>query len=175
MDGSVYTDTAPYFTKYDSDSSKYEAEIEQKGKDYLDASFIELTQIDGELGEIRIGSNGIRLYSAPWKIELWKTLAKKFTTPAAKTLTIKDLKDEEGTPGELTLTFDNAGAVKVKGVFGAYTATGSSVVTPINTITSADAQFDAYVFVTLPWKIDKFGGYGARLELHWDGTAFSLK
>ena len=177
MDGQALTDTAPYFTKYDS--NKYEATIEQKGKGYLDASVIELTQLDGNLGEIWIGSNGIRLYRAPWKDEPWKPLAKKFTTAAAKTLTIDGIKDDESNPGSLTLTFDNAGAVKVKGVFetptGKYTATGSSMVTPITYIGNADDTFDAYVFVTLPWKTGKFGGYGARFTLFWDGTAFSLK
>ena len=90
-----------------------------------------------------------------------------------------DVKDREGNPGTLTLQFDASGAVKAKGVFTVegkpYTASCSSVVTPTADINDPADEFDAYLYVLLPYKSGKFEGYGARLNLHWNGTAFELR
>ena len=61
------------------------------------------------------------------------------------------------------------------GKLAKYTASCSTFVAPITKIQFSDDEFDAYVYVSLPLKNDKFAGYSAKLTLHWNGAAFSVK
>lgn len=163
------------FSTYDSTKYEYETSVTAKNGSFVGGYVLTITRLGNFLAVAQVhGYKDCYLYSAPWKAEPWKTLAKKFTTAAAKTLTYNAL-DAEGTPGMVTLQFAASGAVSVKGAFGNNSATGSTVVTPITDIYGADDEFDAYVYVELPFKANKFPGYSAKLTLHWDGTAFSLK
>ena len=180
-DGSSWQFSAAAFEEYDPVEETYSALVDIKQGPASGPSWVTVTRKDGLLAEVKFTAfnPADMLYNSPWKSDPWKTLAKKFTTAAAKTLEIKDVADREGNPGTLTLQFDASGAVKVKGVFTVggkpYTASCSSVVTPTADISDPTDEFDAYLYVLLPYKDGKFEGYGARLELHWDGTAFSLK
>ena len=180
-DGSSWQFSAAAFEEYDPDEEKYSALVDIKQGPASGPSWVTITRKDGLLAEVKFTAfnPADMLYNSPWKSDPLKTLAKKFTTAAAKTLEIKDVADREGNPGTLTLQFDASGAVKAKGVFTVggtpYTASCSSVVTPITDIIDSTDEFDAYLYLLLPYKAGKFEGYGARLELHWDGTAFSLK
>ena len=169
--GGSETLSANDFSVYDSTKYEYETAVDSKRGGYP----LTITRLGNFLAVAQVwGIPNCYLYSTPWKAEPWKTLAKKFTTASAKTLTYNAL-DAEGTPGMVTLQFAASGAVSVKGAFGNNSATGSTVVTPITDIYSADDEFDAYVYVELPFKANKFPGYSAKLTLHWDGTAFSVK
>ena len=185
--GTVTVSAANFESFTDSPDAEYETRVtEKRGNISALSGVMTLTQTAEDLGTMVFWSYAdLNLYNAPWKNEPWKTVAKKFTTTAAKTLTIEGVKDEDGNPGVLTLTFANTGTVTVKGVFTTgtdkngnpvkYTASGSSMVTPTATIANADAQFDACLYVTLPLKNGKFAGYGEKIVLHWDGEKFSQK
>ena len=172
--GATETLSANDFSTYDSTKYEYETSVTAKSGSFVGGYVLTITRLGNFLAVAQVhGYKDCYLYSAPWKAEPWKTLAKKFTTAAAKTLTYNAL-DAEGTPGMVTLQFAASGAVSVKGAFGNNSATGSTVVTPITDIYGADDEFDAYVYVELPFKANKFPGYSAKLWLHWNGTSFSI-
>ena len=174
--GTSETISATEFNSYKADDCEYETVVSTKRGTSAGESDMTLTAMGTSLAKIQLlAYDECYLYAAPWKTEPWKTLAKKFTTADAKTLEIKDVKDNEGNSGSLTLQFDASGSVKAKGVFGKYSASCSSAVTPITEISEPTDEFDAYLYVSLPAKKDKFAGYSAKLELHWNGTAFSVK
>ena len=176
LDADTWTVSAAYFESYDKYNEVYTAMVELKKGTFFDYIPMTFTRKIGNLAEVKFNDMkpAYLLYSVPWKTEPWKTLAKKFTTAAAKTLEITGITDYASTPGTLTLQFDASGSVKAKGVFGKSNATCSTVVTPITDISDPSEEFDAYVYVVLPAK-GTFNGYGALLTLHWNGTAFSVK
>ena len=184
--GATETISATEFNYYTPDKKEYETVVTMKQGQFVGDSVMTLTALEWGLSKIQLHAyKDCYLYSVPWKsCDPWITLAKKFTTAAAKTLEVKDVKDNDSNSGILTLQFDASGSVKAKGEFmvpdkngklAKYTASCSTFVAPITKIQFSDDEFDAYVYVSFPLKKDKFAGYSAKLELHWNGTAFSVK
>ena len=184
--GATETISASEFNYYTADDKEYETVVTMKQGQFVGGSVMTLTALEWGLSKIQLHAyKDCYLYSVPWKsCDPWITLAKKFTTAAAKTLEVKDVKDNDGNSGILTLQFDASGSVKAKGEFmvpdkngrlAKYTASCSTFVAPITKIQFSDDEFDAHVYVSLPLKKDKFAGYSAKLALHWNGTQFVVK
>ena len=105
-------------------------------------------------------------YQNLWKVEPWKTEAKKFSKAQAISVPVGGIVDA-ALPDAVTLKFASSGAVTAK--LGSYSC--SSVLIPTVSDNALDTSHYALFLYFAP-KANKFDGYSAEVRLEWDGSTF---
>ena len=105
-------------------------------------------------------------YQNLWKVDPWKTEAKKFSKAPAISVPVGGIIDA-ALPDAVTIKFASSGAVTAK--LGSYSC--SSVLIPTTSDNALSTSHYALFLYFAP-KANKFDGYSAEVRLEWDGSAF---
>ena len=105
-------------------------------------------------------------YQNLWKVDPWKTEAKKFLKAPAISVPIGGIIDA-ALPDAVTIKFASSGAVTAK--LGSYSC--SSVLIPTTSDNALSTSHYALFLYFAP-KANKFDGYSAEVRLEWDGSKF---